>query len=65
MISWNEIENHVKNGQDLLYEGLSGKYLLNGIEIYPSVRDWPSNLIFESYKIQNREIFGILRLTFK
>lgn len=65
MISWGEIQNFVENGQTLLYDGLSGKHFLDGIEICLSEQAWPSNLTFEPCKIKGREIFGILQITFR
>lgn len=64
-MSWREIENHVKSGQTLLYDGLRGKYFLDDIEIFPSQQAWPDNLLFNSHKIEGREIFGTLQIIFR
>jgi hypothetical protein len=64
VISWDEIQSLVEDGQTLLYDGLSGKYSMDGIEICMSEPVWPDNLIFEPCKIKDREIFGVLKITF-
>lgn len=65
VISWSEIQSCVEESDQILfYDGLSGQHFLGGIEIYPAERKWPNNLIFETCKIEGREVFGVLQMTF-
>lgn len=63
LTSWEEIRNHIKNGEILLYDGLSGRYFLEGNEIYLP-KQWPHDLTVKSYSIDGREVFGIMEIEF-
>jgi len=67
LISWEEIKCRVRDGEVLLYDGLTGEHWLKNAEIYteiyPQERWWPKGFIIKPYKINDRKVFGVLQLT--